>query len=885
MKTILSSAIGTCLLFYGAGVIAGDSKCTDINTGKEYTSTTSYFACNYPNGNCTWWAAHMRPDLAAAGITGDAGAWYVNAQNLNFYVGATPRVGAVAVFSNPSHVAYVEKRHDDGSFDVSEMDYYHSKGFTQGVNYATYHPNSDGTYHRNSGSQKWTLLGFIYGKKPSSVGGNSLCSRFNARFSICWTRGETDVSCAGGRDWTLYDNDAVSVIRVPTNEYCPDGSGDIGGGSGSMPISSGTNSGSLPDLIPNNSDIVNASKQKVTTLHIGEAAFCKMQAKNVGKKDAGAFESRCLISDGDKIDNNPRDEGKEDTKGLKKGDTKTEYEDFVAPKYPGKYNAVWCVDSAKQVTELNEGGNCHEEDKFTVWSRPNVSARSLALQGNPASLTPGQVFVADVTLVNAGENTGKTMLIGWYLDDILIATDRVLREHFEAGASKVETLEMGVAPMVAGMHELKVCGNFDGRIENEQNPADDCITKMIEVKVPWDPNTPGAVLWQDDGITPFDQSCGVVPQEPDFTKLPAVQVGDIGAVTVGVNRQRIYIPAANAASVGSGFWNTPTIDLAKVVKWCWNSNQTNTGDWGTDTSRACGVPVRQSDGSYVVDILNTPRASKGTWSVRLVGHSGDFWTDVSKWTDEKLDTDGHLRYGGWDFNRMELSVNAEGYSVLTARFGTPGLPGFWLSPGAMLSGQAFWHVVGEPGGGIPGNILCDPVTGKLSARIVGATPGSAGRVVLGTTKPNEYAWQGTDWILPADILRGAGEDYLLPNGPVVKSLRLDATYDAGAKRLTLTVPNKQLMPQAFWNAEDISKLTNKAVFQVWVTSGQARFVPGRVVVSDTGVVTIVFEGIGRGEGGSTYLVKVDGSQAWQKVGAFGFGSGIVSDPSGWYRMP
>jgi len=126
----------------------------------------------YNSGNCTWWAAYKRPDLAAK-ITGtgwNAVQWFDKFKNMGIPVGSEPVAFAIVVFAgtekNPAgHVAYVERTYGDGSFEVSEMDAYSSEGFVDGVNYATYHPNGDGTYRRNSGSTRLPLKGFIYHKE------------------------------------------------------------------------------------------------------------------------------------------------------------------------------------------------------------------------------------------------------------------------------------------------------------------------------------------------------------------------------------------------------------------------------------------------------------------------------------------------------------------------------------------------------------------------------------------------------------------------------------------------------------------------------------------------------------------------------------------------
>lgn len=155
VRMILQWALGLCALFSHVA-FSGDSTCYGN------TSSTSYFVCTSV-GNCTWWAAHKRRDLAAqiSGSGWSGGLWYDQFKSLKFSVGSEPKPWAIVEFSKPGHVAYVEKVHADGSFDVSEMD---ARGLlgSGGVYHATYHPNGDGTYNRNGGSTSWTLKGFIY---------------------------------------------------------------------------------------------------------------------------------------------------------------------------------------------------------------------------------------------------------------------------------------------------------------------------------------------------------------------------------------------------------------------------------------------------------------------------------------------------------------------------------------------------------------------------------------------------------------------------------------------------------------------------------------------------------------------------------------------------
>lgn len=328
---------------------------------------------------------------------------------------------------------------------------------------------------------------------------------------IYWKINPENPLCSSGSNHVI--DDRVQGVCIQTSaDSCPidapfmtveDAFGGSGETPGPTPITGGTNSGSLPNLIPNNSDIENASKTKVTELHINEAGYCRMQIKNTGQADAGAFETRCFISDGSKIDNNPRDEGKEDTQSLAKGDTHTEHEDFTAPEYPGTYNAVFCVDSAKQVMESNEGDNCHDEDVFTVWSNPNVIASNVTIGGGVTILNPGDTFSVDATIQNIGESFGKTILVGYFMDGLLIGTDSIKRENLKGGGtSKVETLSQAYAPTEPGNHTLTVCADYGNRIV-ETNEEDNCFSVNITVNDPnpENPPLPTGGDGSDDDIT------------------------------------------------------------------------------------------------------------------------------------------------------------------------------------------------------------------------------------------------------------------------------------------------------------------------------------------------------------------------------------------------
>ena len=177
MKTLAQVVFGMTLVISSFGVFAGTDECYG------YTSTTDHFACG-DHGNCTWWAAYKRPDLASAGIHGDGGEWFANAQSMGFPVGQEPEIGAIADFDSPGHVAYVTDVDGNGSFSVSEMNWYDepNDGFEDGVNYATYSPNANGTYNRN-GAGSWTLNGFIY---PEDYDDTPETLTLRCAFGYCW---------------------------------------------------------------------------------------------------------------------------------------------------------------------------------------------------------------------------------------------------------------------------------------------------------------------------------------------------------------------------------------------------------------------------------------------------------------------------------------------------------------------------------------------------------------------------------------------------------------------------------------------------------------------------------------------------------------------------
>jgi surface antigen len=87
--------------------------------------TVSGAGNGFSYGYCTWWVAHKRP----IPWRGNAYQWWWNARAFGFAEGPTPRAGAIMVMgisgnSPQGHVGYVESVNPNGSFLVSEMNWW-----------------------------------------------------------------------------------------------------------------------------------------------------------------------------------------------------------------------------------------------------------------------------------------------------------------------------------------------------------------------------------------------------------------------------------------------------------------------------------------------------------------------------------------------------------------------------------------------------------------------------------------------------------------------------------------------------------------------------------------------------------------------------------------
>ncbi|QQS61171.1 MAG: CHAP domain-containing protein [Candidatus Moraniibacteriota bacterium] len=214
MKLLAQGVLSVFLVLSSLGAVAGTNECYG------YTSTTNHFPCLYPTGNCTWWAAYMRPDIAEV-ITGsgwDGGNW-INKLNGMIPVGSVPGVGAIVEFDG--HVAFVTNVLDGGAFRVSEMDATGKLG--NGLQYATYYPGSSNTYHRNTdrGSDvkgSWILKGFIYAEDPAIIPGNQFSIRHVGNYG--WYPAYS--SCIHAESWYGFNNDKkiVRIYRYSNHNPC-----------------------------------------------------------------------------------------------------------------------------------------------------------------------------------------------------------------------------------------------------------------------------------------------------------------------------------------------------------------------------------------------------------------------------------------------------------------------------------------------------------------------------------------------------------------------------------------------------------------------------------------------------------------------------------------
>lgn len=74
---------------------------------------------SYVWGQCTWYVASKR---SVPNNWGNAISWYYNAQRSGFATGSAPRAGAIG-WERSNHVVYVESVNDNGTVNISEMNW------------------------------------------------------------------------------------------------------------------------------------------------------------------------------------------------------------------------------------------------------------------------------------------------------------------------------------------------------------------------------------------------------------------------------------------------------------------------------------------------------------------------------------------------------------------------------------------------------------------------------------------------------------------------------------------------------------------------------------------------------------------------------------------
>lgn len=94
-----------------------DKKIQQKSTPQSVKNTSSDNL--YVQGNCTFFAKQMRPDLP--NNLGNAITWASRAREQGYSTGITPQAGAIGQKGN--HVVYVTGVNSDGTFNLSEWNY------------------------------------------------------------------------------------------------------------------------------------------------------------------------------------------------------------------------------------------------------------------------------------------------------------------------------------------------------------------------------------------------------------------------------------------------------------------------------------------------------------------------------------------------------------------------------------------------------------------------------------------------------------------------------------------------------------------------------------------------------------------------------------------
>lgn len=503
-------------------LLAGDASC------KGYESEGNPFKCgNF--GNCVWWSAYKRPDLKAL-MNSDAWKWYDDAANSGFETGQSPRTGSVVVFSNPSHVAYVETVSDDGSFGVSEMDWYGSLGTHDGLQHSTYHPVSGG-YRREDvvtgyGSSTWIPLGFIYPR---------YCEYLNSNVgAFCWNGDDGRfVECLDGFGHATYKRKSSGSGLVVTNldsrasmQYCIDismgaypdvMSVDLGayGNMGKVTFAAyGGWSGTVTNGIGNSSDSFNL---KVNDFRVVDAAGVELNpgSYQLAPGETITVKVQVKAKDGDTHDH-MRD-GKDTIevdlyRRIGSGDwvyikreyvkatnlpndaTHTESVTLMVPGTnlePLSFKAK--IDAEDEAMEANEGDNWSKIETFAVGQDTRTFDLIVtSIQPTSAAIPAGGLMGAKMAIRNIGSHPPDVGIQSDYLisgpgtgyNRIRIAGDASEASDLVPGRDQWEEIKSLVpAPTVPGTYTLFGCADVGNAIA-ETNETNNCLSATFQVVPP-----------------------------------------------------------------------------------------------------------------------------------------------------------------------------------------------------------------------------------------------------------------------------------------------------------------------------------------------------------------------------------------------------------------
>jgi hypothetical protein len=486
-KCMLVLVVAACWLLSVMSVFAGDLTCYG------YTSKTSHFECGI-YGNCTWWAAYKRPDIAVvvSGSGWNGGQWYDNLSSQGFDVSRqTPKVGAIVEFSG--HVAYVESLGENGSFNVSEMDATGSLG--SGVMYATYSPNGE-TYKRN-GSGSWTLKGFIYRRTNGAT--NLYCDSISSIWGVCWAPSSNDVSCQGGSDWTLYDFEQGSVIRVLTNEYCLE-PGGIGGSDGQDSTDT-----TMPNLQVRNITVFDQNgttlAQKVSQVQVGQTLDVQTQLISLDSdasigmqsgKDNVETDVFYKIALGD-------DDGSykffsrvySEVGRLYEDNWHNEHSSFTIPPEAAGYRIYFRskVDSTGEVKETNEHDNWSGPDEwYPVAGNCDLIISYARLTGGRTTLKEGDRYGFEMSIKNQGANPCPMSTRSAYYHQKpgqttwdLVATDGTDVKQLASNQDNYEyIMDEPFTADTPGIHYVKACADYLGE-QPELDENNNCANSSFIV--------------------------------------------------------------------------------------------------------------------------------------------------------------------------------------------------------------------------------------------------------------------------------------------------------------------------------------------------------------------------------------------------------------------